>query len=43
MLPWIPDPRDVRGAEQASCEARAAAGEEEREKEEAEEEQGEEE
>ena len=41
VLPWLPDPRDVPGAEQASCEARAAAGKEEGEKEEAQEEQGE--
>ena len=41
MLPWLPDPRDVPGAEQASCEARAAAGKEEGEKEEAQKEQGE--
>ena len=39
VLPWIPDPRDVPGAEQASCQARAAAGKEEGEKEEAQEEQ----
>ena len=37
LLPWLPDPRDVPGAEQASCEARAAAGKKEREKEEAQE------